>query len=378
MRRLAALVGAVVLVDTMFYAALTPLLPEYADELGLSKTGAGLLAGAYPIGLLVTGVPAGLAASWLGVKRTLVIGLAGMVVTTALFGFAHSVWLLDTARFLQGCASSCSWTAGLAWLVADAPSDTRGRLIGSAMGAAIFGAMLGPVIGGLASVTSTEVTFSGVALLGLALAAWAWTMPAQHEPRRQPVSYLLRALRNRRVLTSVWFIALPAASFGTLNVLGPLRLDDLGLGAVAIGAVWLVSAGLEAMLSPVVGHVSDRRGRLLPLRAGLLGAAAAFVLLPLLDARWWLFAPGIVACALALTAFWAPAMSLTSDEAEATGLDYAFAFALVNLTWAPSIVAGAAGGGALADATSDTLPYLLLAGLCALTLAALWRSRSSW
>jgi len=133
MKRLVALIGAVVLVDTMFYAALTPLLPEYADDLGLSKAGAGLLTAMYPIGLIVTGIPAGLAASWLGVKRTLLAGVCGMVVTTALFGFAHSVWLLDVARFLQGAASSCSWTAGLAWLVADAPSESRGRLIGSAI-----------------------------------------------------------------------------------------------------------------------------------------------------------------------------------------------------------------------------------------------------
>ena len=377
MKRLVALVGAVVLVDTMFYAALTPLLPEYADELGLSKAGAGLLAAAYPIGLIVTGIPAGLAASWLGVRRTLLAGLLGMVVTTALFGFAHSVWLLDTARVLQGAASSCSWTAGLSWLVADAPSAARGRLIGSAMGAAIFGAMLGPVIGGLASVTSTEATFSGVACLGLVLAVWAWATPAGHEARRQPIAFLVHALRNRRVLVSVGFIALPAAGFGVLNVLAPLRLDQLGLGAVAIGTVWLIGAGCEAALSPLVGHVSDRRGRLLPLRAGLAGAVVTFAILPLLDARWWLLAPGIVACGIALGSFWAPAMSMASDEAEATGLDYAFGFALVNLAWAPAIVAGAAGGGALAGATSDTVPYLTLATLFALTLAALWRSASS-
>ena len=361
----------------MFYAALTPLLPEYADELGLSKAGAGVLAAAYPIGLIVAGVPAGLAASWLGVKRTLIAGLGGMIVTTALFGFAHSVWLLDAARFLQGAASSCSWTAGLAWLVADAPSDARGRLIGSAMGAAIFGAMLGPVIGGLASITSTEATFSGVACLGLALAVWAWTTTARQEPRRQPLSFLLRALRNRRVLASAWFIALPSAGFGILNVLGPLRLDELGLGAVAIGGVWLVAAGCEAAIAPLIGRVSDRRGRWVPLRAGLAGAVATFALLPLLDARSWLFATGIVFCGIALSAFWAPAMSMASDEAEATGLDYAFAFVVVNLAWAPAIVAGAAGGGALADATSDTVPYLALATLGALTLAALWRSASS-
>jgi predicted MFS family arabinose efflux permease len=378
MKRLVALIGAVVLVDTMFYAALTPLLPEYADELGLSKAGAGVLTAMYPIGLIVSGIPAGLAASWLGVKRTLLAGVGGTVVTTALFGFADSVWLLDVARFLQGAASSFSWTAGLAWLVADAPSDARGRVIGSAMGAAIFGAMLGPVIGGVASLTSTAATFGGIACLGVLLAVWAWTMPALHEPRRQPISFLFRAARNKRVLVSVWFIALPAAGFGILNVLGPLRLDALGLGALAIGSVWLVSAGCEAALSPVVGHVSDRRGRLVPLRIGLTAAAVTFAVLPVFDSRWWLFVPALVASTIALGTFWAPAMSMASDEAEATGLDYAFGFALVNLAWAPAIVAGAAGGGALAEATSDTVPYLAVSTLCALTLAALWRSTRSW
>src|SRR5262249_1816685 len=158
--------------------ALTPLLPHYAQELGLTKAGAGVLIGAYAVGALVGGIPSGLLASWAGVKPTLVLGLLGMVATTVLFGFAPSRLLLDSARFLQGFASSWSWTAGLAWLVAAAPSGSRGRMIGSAMGAAIFGAMLGPVIGGIASVTSTEATFGGVACLGFALAAAALAMPS--------------------------------------------------------------------------------------------------------------------------------------------------------------------------------------------------------
>ena len=33
MRRLLTLVGAIIFVDTMFFAALTPLLPGYADDL---------------------------------------------------------------------------------------------------------------------------------------------------------------------------------------------------------------------------------------------------------------------------------------------------------------------------------------------------------
>ena len=64
----------------------------------------------------------------------------------------------------------------------------------------------------------------------------------------------------------------------------------------------------------------------------------------MLDERWWLFVPAIIACSSALGAFWAPAMSLASDEADAIGLDYAFGFALINLAWAPAQIVGAAGG----------------------------------
>ena len=50
MRRLLLLTSAIVFFDTLFFAALTPLLPHYADALGLDKTGAGVLAAAYPAG----------------------------------------------------------------------------------------------------------------------------------------------------------------------------------------------------------------------------------------------------------------------------------------------------------------------------------------
>jgi hypothetical protein len=71
-------------------------------------------------------------------------------------------------------------------------------------------------------------------------------------------------------------------------------------------------------------------------------------------------------------------MSMLSDAAEQQGLDYGYAFALVNLAWAPGQAGGAWLSGRVAAATSDAVPYLTLSALCALTLAALWRSRSSW
>ena len=61
MRRLLILVCALVAVDTMLYAALTPLLPRITEHLQLSKAGAGVLVAAYAAGALVGGLPGGVA-----------------------------------------------------------------------------------------------------------------------------------------------------------------------------------------------------------------------------------------------------------------------------------------------------------------------------
>jgi MFS family permease len=370
MRGLLLLVGAIVFVDTMFYAALTPLLPEYAADHELSKAGAGLLSAAYALGALLGGIPGGLAAARLGVRPTVLGGLAGMAVTTLTFGLADNIVLLDLARFLQGVSSSFSWTAGLAWLVAAAPPARRGETIGAAMGAAIFGALFGPVVGASASYIGTGLAFGSVAVLAVALAVWALRTPTFTPQEPQPLARLFSAARDGHIAGAIWFVAIPALLFGTLNVLAPLRLSALGLSTVAIGATWLIAALFEALMAPAIGRYSDRRGRLVPLRAGLLAAGLATATLPWIGVGW-LLAGGVVVLSIAAGAFWSPAMSLLADRAEEIGLDYAYGFALINLAWAPGAAAGAAVGGAVARATSDAVVYLALSVLCIGTLVTL-------
>ena len=68
MRRLFAFVTTVILVDTMFLAALVPLLPEYVDELGISKAAAGILSAAYAAGTLLAALPTGWITARIGVR----------------------------------------------------------------------------------------------------------------------------------------------------------------------------------------------------------------------------------------------------------------------------------------------------------------------
>jgi hypothetical protein len=63
-----------------------------------------------------------------------------------------------------------------------------------------------------------------------------------------------------------------------------------------------------------------------------------------------------------------PAMTLVSEGAQHQRLDQGLAFGLGNLAWAAGQAVAAAGSGALAQATSDLVPYSLLAASCLVTL----------
>jgi MFS family permease len=363
MRRLFLLVAAVVLVDTMFFAAVAPLLPHYSDELDLSKTAAGVLTAAYPAGTFAGSLPGGwLAARW-GVKPTLVCGIALLGVTSLVFGFANHIVLLDAARFVQGVGGAFMWAAGMAWLVSATPPERRGEVIGSALAAAIVGVLFGPALGGAATLVGPEVVFGGVAAVAAGLAAWAWRTPGVPPEPSPGLPALLGALRRRPVLAGFWLFTLPALFAGVIEVLVPLRLDELGASGAAIGAIFLLTAAVEAVLSPLAGRLSDRRGRLAPIRLGVAGAVVMAVLLPL-PADAVLLGVVVLFTFAALGGFWAPAMAMLSDASEEAGLDQALAFSISNLAWAAGHLLGSGAGGALADATADAVPYGLL-GLAA-------------
>ena len=371
MRRILVLASAVVLVDTMLYAALTPLLPGYADEYELTKIGAGLLVAAYPAGVLAAAVPAGLVTTRLGSKLSVVTGMSLIAVASLAFGFGSAASVLGAARFVQGLGSALSWAGALAWLIGVTPRERRGEMMGAAIGAAVVGALLGPVVGAAASIVGSEWAFAAVSVLALALAVRAGGI-AGTARESQPLSAVRVLLAERRFLGGLWLMVLPALLFGVMAVLAPLELGGLGWGAASIGALFLSSAALEALLNPFVGRFSDRRGRLLPVRAGLVASTAVLLGLAWASASITLGFL-VVAAAVSFGVFYAPGLALLSEGAERRGVAQGLAFGLMNAAWAVGNVVGPAAGGAFAEAAGDASAYLTLAVVCVATLlVALW------
>jgi MFS family permease len=322
MRRLLALSCAIVLVDTIFYAALYPLVPYFEDELGLSKSIVGVLSGSYGAGVLVGSVPGGYLASRSGVRITALVGLILMSVTSVMFALADTTWL--------------------------------------------------PVLGSVAATIGLLPAFTAVALAGIAIAVWAAFEPASAPSGDVSLLPALGMLRRPLLLTSLWFIGLSPLLFSALAVLVPLDLHRLGWGVAAVGAVFFLSAIFEAFVHPLLGRWSDRSGYRAPVFVGLLASIGILLLLTWVG-NPWVIGLLVVLAAGAFNATLVPGTALFSRGTEKAGMDRAVAFAITNFAWASGYAVGAPVGGFLADLKGDALSYLVLTVVCLLTIVLVRR-----
>ncbi len=373
MRRLLILASTMVFFDVAFYAAIAPLLPDYAAEFGLSKAQAGILAASYAAGTLLASLPAGLVATWAGPRRTVIGGLLLLGCSSLVFGLAHEIVLLDAARFAQGIAGALIWSGALTWLITTAPPERRGSIIGTALGTAVAGALVGPILGAVAAEVGTAAVFSGVLVIAVVLAGFAARLPEAGPPERQPLREVGATILTRPILTATAFVAVPSMMFGAVEVLVPLRIDELGGGHAAIAGGFVVGAALEAGLAPIVGRYSDRVGRRIPFVIGIgicacamVGIAAAQALGPILGA--------LILGSLGAGICFAPALTTLSETADLSGLHQGFAAGLSNMAWAAGQTAGALTGGGVASAAGYAVPSLAIAALLLVTSAYAYRS----
>jgi len=367
MRKLLVLASTMIFLDVVFFSAIAPLLPEYADDLGLSDAQAGILSASYAAGTLLASLPAGLIASQVGPRKTVIAGLSMLGVSSLAFGLAEQIVLLDVARFIQGVAGALVWSGALTWLITTAPDEKRGSVIGTALGTAVAGALLGPALGALAGSIGTAPVFGSVLAISLLLAYVAAGTPEARPPERQDLREVWERISSRPVLNAVLFVAVPSTMFGAIEVLVPLRIDDLGGSHGVIAAGFIAGAGLEAILAPIAGRLSDRVGRRTPYVAGL--SICVFAMLTIAVAQvLGVMLTGLIVTSLGAGLCFAPALTLLSDVAESSGLHQGFAAGLSNMAWASGQVIGGVGGGVAATLTGDVVPSATIAVLLMLTV----------
>jgi hypothetical protein len=110
-----------------------------------------------------------------------------------------------------------------------------------------------------------------------------------------------------------------------------------------------------------------------PVRLSLVAAVAVSILAPVVSPAAALVTLLVVGLPAFGTLF-VPAAAMIGDGADRRRLHHGLAYGLANLAWAAGQGVAAAGAGALAQATVDAVPYLLLGTVMAATVVALRRT----
>jgi len=375
------LVASLVVVDSLGYGLVVPVLPGYARDLGISDLGIGFLFASYAIAGLLGAVPLGWLSDRVGRKPFVLFGMFAMSAAFVFYALAEGYAMLVLARFLDGLTAAATWSAGLALLGDAYTGEVMGEKMGYAMGGAALGAIAGPLAGGLLyGLAGYKAPFLAVAAL-CALVGLAATRLQEDRGQAEVGGGMARTvlpmLRNRRLMLACTVTMVTTMGFGVIEPTLPVHLDSrFGLSPPAIGLLFGAFTAAYAAANPLAGRLSDRWGRKSPILAGL---AASAVLAPALSIAssvpaLYILMPGM---GVAVAFFSTPALPLITEALPRRAgepSDYGAAYGLFNIAWSAGYVLGPLMGGAVYGAAGLPHAYLLYGVLlCVLAVAVALR-----
>jgi MFS family permease len=227
-----------------------PILPSLAGQLHASPSQVELLFTSYLVVTAVMMLVTGWVSSRIGAKRTLIAGLALIVVSAALAGTSGSIGGIVGYRAGWGLGNALFIATSLAVIVGSASGGFAGAIVlyETALGVGIAS---GPLLGGLLGNISWRGPFFGVAILmGISLVATLVLLEKMPPPaRRESITEPIKALRHRSLATTSVVGLLYNWGFFTLLGYSPflMHLSPLRLGAVFCG--WGVLVAIFAVFA---------------------------------------------------------------------------------------------------------------------------------
>jgi predicted MFS family arabinose efflux permease len=367
------LVYGLILVGEFSWSAVVPLVPTFAEQLHLSQSGAGLLAGSTGLAVLAVSIPSGMLADRYGARRLTLMAAALMSLALV----AHAVpgfWPLLAARFVFGLGFGTVWTAGIAWIGELAPPERREEALGRPMTIAGLAFMCGPVIsGGVAQDLGVRTPFVAAGVLGVIVGLSLLRVSEPVHLHRAETPALLETLRRAAtepaVVGSLGLVLIASCVSSAIYLLVPLQLHDDGVSARGIGAAFSVGALVFVVTSYLVGRLGARAVRLVV--GGVASALLSLVLLlPVASAT----VPSLVSLLVLRSPIFAVlfgiSFPLAAWGAEQAGIGKGVVLGMLNGVWAASNVIGPIAGGALAQLAGRSSVYVVLT--VASVVAALW------
>jgi MFS family permease len=269
--RLGACVAAAALLQ-IDGTLITVALPSVAHSLHTTSAFTSLMLSAYFAAYALMLLPGGTLVDRFGARRVALLGLCLFAAGAAAGALASSTGALLATRVLQGAGAGIVSPAALAGAVSGFPPERRGSALGIWGASAGVANLLGPLLGGLLTLT-LGWRADWWALVPLALVAISLIvrhLPASTGNARSATKH---PASNAVVLAATLVAAITVAvMIGSFYLTEQYLQRAAGYSPLGASTVLVAVALLVVAAAPLAGRLVDRRGERLPAILGFLAA----------------------------------------------------------------------------------------------------------
>ena len=278
--------------------------PLFLAELGISTAMIGLVYNIRNIEQSLLRLIAGSLSDVFGRKKLIMLGLIFVSLVPFIYAISWDTWLPLVAMIVSGIGLSLFFPPSEAYASSLYPPDRVGEAMGKYHMSWAISAVIGPSVGGFLALWypgyRSIFVISGVISMA-AVFIFALLTRGDHEKRNgKKVSgatkkllsefpaTMKRLFKNKPIVAGSASVFAHAFCHWGLPTFMPIFAAKLGYNEAVIGLALTANALMTALSLPVVGRVSDRVGRFLPIAIGLMISVAAFALLPSIQTEWML------------------------------------------------------------------------------------------
>lgn len=276
-----------------------PFLSIFLTGLGIPAPIVGLIYNVRNIVQTLVRVPIGVVSDRLGRRRLMLIGLTLLSLVPLLYYASDSLVLPFIAMMIGGLGISLYYPPAEAYASKLFPPERVGEAMGRFHLGWAVSSIIGPSVGGFLAIhfptyrpifiLASAVTLVSVPVLWLnteddsnasdlkgGLKASLTGLP----------SLLAGFLGNRRVLAASITTFIHSFCNWVIPAFFPLLAHGLGFSEAIIGLSLTANALVMGLSLPIIGRLSDRVGRFLPIISGLSISVVGFWALPMVDEAW--------------------------------------------------------------------------------------------
>jgi DHA1 family multidrug resistance protein-like MFS transporter len=281
------------IVVTLGFGVVMPIVPFYMENLGAGGTELGLLVASYAVMRLIFGPIWGSISDRVGRKPIMMIGVFGYGITMVLFGLATKLWMLFAARILAGILSSATSPTTMAYISDSTSEEDRGGGMGILGAAAGVGTIIGPAMGGLLAEKMLSLPFFIAGGMSVASVILIATLLPESLSKADRVH---SSVSENPIDLRAWWHALfsPIGIFLVLiflvtggmmifyGVFGLYALERFGYDTSQVGVLFMVLGLLSALgQGLLVGPLTKRFGDMKVIRIGFPLSAIGLIFIML-------------------------------------------------------------------------------------------------